>query len=283
MSFSAGMAAYKMAFQLSPIILTGGVANLIPGGMLPIISLTEGLNFTTGLLSGGSESLELDNFFANFEPLPGASLIKNQLGEYPFANQTVAANAIIADPLTVSLLMYCPARGVAGYGAKLATMMALKATLSQHTNSAIAEKADISKATAVKALDTVIASISATLRAGDKVTLVGFGTFTVATPSYFYTNCVLLDLVDVSSSQSKQPQMAWRWDFRQPLLTEAQAAQAQNSLMSKISGGTAVAGDPPPWSALSTTVGQPPSIASPLVVPAATGPAASLAAGTSVI
>ena len=46
--------------------------------------------------------------------------------------------------------------------------------------SAIAEKSDINKSKAAAALDTTIASISAALRAGDKVTLVGFGTFSVA-------------------------------------------------------------------------------------------------------
>ena len=47
--------------------------------------------------------------------------------------------------------------------------------------SAIAEKAEINKAKAGVALDTIIASVSGALRAGDKVTLVGFGTFSVAT------------------------------------------------------------------------------------------------------
>ena len=45
----------------------------------------------------------------------------------------------------------------------------------------ISEKAGITKANATKALDTVIGQISLALRAGDKVTLVGFGTFSVAT------------------------------------------------------------------------------------------------------
>jgi len=44
---------------------------------------------------------------------------------------------------------------------------------------AVAQKADITKAQAACALDQVITSISATLRSGDKVTLVGFGTFSV--------------------------------------------------------------------------------------------------------
>jgi len=46
---------------------------------------------------------------------------------------------------------------------------------------AIAEKAEINKSKATVALDTFIASVAAALRAGDKVTLVGFGTFSVAT------------------------------------------------------------------------------------------------------
>ncbi|MBP1628225.1 MAG: DNA-binding protein [Holophagaceae bacterium] len=45
---------------------------------------------------------------------------------------------------------------------------------------AIAEKAEINKSKAAVALDTLISSVSAALRAGDKVTLVGFGTFSVA-------------------------------------------------------------------------------------------------------
>lgn len=44
---------------------------------------------------------------------------------------------------------------------------------------AIAEGADISKAAASRALDTVIESVSATLKKGDQVSLVGFGTFSV--------------------------------------------------------------------------------------------------------
>jgi DNA-binding protein HU-beta len=46
---------------------------------------------------------------------------------------------------------------------------------------AIASQADIKKTQAIAALDTIIASISQALRGGDKVTLVGFGTFSVAT------------------------------------------------------------------------------------------------------
>ena len=44
---------------------------------------------------------------------------------------------------------------------------------------AVAESADISKAAATRAVDTVIEQITQSLQKGDQVTLVGFGTFTV--------------------------------------------------------------------------------------------------------
>ena len=44
---------------------------------------------------------------------------------------------------------------------------------------AIAESADFSKASASRALDAVIGSITDALKEGDQVALVGFGTFTV--------------------------------------------------------------------------------------------------------
>ena len=44
---------------------------------------------------------------------------------------------------------------------------------------AIAESADISKAAATRAVDTFIDQVTQSLKKGDQVTLVGFGTFTV--------------------------------------------------------------------------------------------------------
>ncbi|GGA75701.1 DNA-binding protein HU-beta [Neiella sp. HB171785] len=43
----------------------------------------------------------------------------------------------------------------------------------------IAENADISKASAGRALDALVEAVTDTLKAGDQVALVGFGTFTV--------------------------------------------------------------------------------------------------------
>ncbi|MCW9024886.1 MAG: HU family DNA-binding protein [Gammaproteobacteria bacterium] len=44
---------------------------------------------------------------------------------------------------------------------------------------AVAESADISKAAATRAVDTILESVTQALKSGDQVTLVGFGTFSV--------------------------------------------------------------------------------------------------------
>lgn len=194
----AGRDAFKLAFELSPIFLTGGLASLIPFNMLPIMVLTEAVNFTAGLLSG-PQNLSLDNAFAHFKVLPGGTLVDNAVGSYPFANQAVAANAIISQPLAVSMEMVCPARGPAGFAVKLATIMALKASLDIHNNSG--------------------------------------GTYTVVTPSYFYTNCIMVGMQDIGGGDGHQVQTRFRMDFRQPLLTLQQAQQALNGLMGKLAAG----------------------------------------------
>lgn len=230
-----GSVAYRLAFEISPIILVGGV---IPGGMLPIVSFTQAVDFITGIL-GGSIETNLDNFFAHFQPLPGGTLIDNQIGTYPFANQAVAANAIIAQPLSLSMLMICPARGELGYALKLATMIALQTVLAAHNSAG--------------------------------------GTYSVVTPSFFYTNGILTGMRDISSQRSKQPQTEWQLDFAFPLLTLNQAQSLQSSLMAKITGGTQIDGAPA-WSNPANTVGNPDSAVAPSIVPATGGlPGASTA------
>ena len=198
---SIGRAIFQLGFELCPIWLTGGIA---PGpqwgGTLPIIALTEGPNLLTGLLSGNLGNITADNFFAHFRPMPGTNLQDNDYGRYPFANQNVAANAVIVQPLRVSLMMSAAIRESGGNTARLATFLLLKNTLDNHVQQG--------------------------------------GLFTVLTPTYIYQNCVLLALRDVSGGESKQPQIMWQWDFEQPLVTQAQADGAQGSLMSKITNGT---------------------------------------------
>jgi hypothetical protein len=197
MSQSPGLISQKLAFQISPIILTGGIAQLM-GGALPLIAITEALNFTVGLVSGSSD-LDLDDFFANFAPLSGGKLIDISVATVPFASQSVAANAIIQQPLRISMRMTCPARGPGGFAAKMAIMAGLKASLDLHTNSG--------------------------------------GLFTVATPAFPYTNCLLTGLTDISAGQPSQPQSVFQWDFYAPLITLDQLAGAENTMMSKLSGG----------------------------------------------
>lgn len=214
---SPGFVAFKLGFEICPIFLQGGVAQFVPGGILPIVLLTEAVNLPLGLLTG-SENVELDDFFAHYVPIPGATIIANMISEYPFANQAVAANALIASPLDISLRMICPAKGRLGYPAKLATMLLLQNTLSQHNRSG--------------------------------------GTYTICTPSYFYTNTIMLEMRDITGGETKQAQAEWQLSFRKPLLTVEAAQTSQNGLMRKLSNGTQIDGQPA-WSGADTNIGQP--------------------------
>jgi hypothetical protein len=236
MGMSSGLSAFTLAFTISPIVLQNGIAQNIPGGVLPLISITESLNFTAGLLSGG-DPLDFDDFFAHFVPLPGSSLNRQVIGKYPFANQAVAANAVIQQPTNISLRMICPAKGDGGYAIKLATMTALQAAIKKHNASG--------------------------------------GTYIVATPSFIYTNCIFLDLPDVSRTDDKQAQNTYQWDFEAPLLTLQDAQAAQSGLMSQLTAQTPMSGTPS-TSGLAQGTGQPQSLNTAGAIPAAQGaPAAS--------
>lgn len=210
-------ATYQLAYEISPIILTNGVAQLIPGQMLPIVAITEAASFAGNLLEGNGAP-NLNEFTSHFRPLPGTTLIENEIGDYPFANQTVAANAIIAKPLRISMLMNSPANQGGGYVSKLITFSALKATLDQHNQSG--------------------------------------GTYTILTPSYIYTNCILTNMVDVSRPDSQQPQNAWQFEFVKPLLTANEATSVLNTLMDKMQAQLPVQfpSGAPTWSGAASTI-----------------------------
>lgn len=223
MSVTPGYVAWKLAFELSPIVLTGGVMSSFPGQMLPIIAITEALNFPLGILSS-SIGVTLENSFANWVPMPASSIIDQEIGRYPFANRAVAANATIQMPLQISMLMICPAKVGLGMEAKLATMVALQSLLDAHN------------------------------KAG--------GTYIVATPSFIYTNCILRKVTDASVGTTRQLQNAYQFDFEKPLITIDDAAQAQNGLFSLISSGAQVpGGSSAAWSGLSTGASTTPSLA----------------------
>lgn len=218
---SLGQYLFQLGYELSPIILTNGVATPF-GGMLPIIAITQAANFTLGILNGTSP-IDPNTFFGRYRPLPGGTLIRNESGKYPFANQVIAANAIIAKEKQISLLMEARANQPGAYVSKLVTFSALKALLDLHNQSG--------------------------------------GTYTVATPAFIYTNCILLELRDVSRNDSNQPQSTWQWDFEQPLITATQADQTYtqlNSFLSVISAGV-----PQPsvaWSSIGNSLGVSPQL-----------------------
>lgn len=237
MATSPGLDAYKLGFVVSPILLVNGIARVMPGQMLPIIAITQSVDFVAGLLNGAA-NLDLDDFFAHFHPLPGTSLINQAVGTYPFANQATAANAVITEPNVVSMLMTCPVRSATHYAEKLATMMALKTALDSHNASG--------------------------------------GTYTIVTPSYIYQGCVMTGMRDASSGQSKQGQWLWQIDFIKPLLSLTDAATALSSLMAKIDGGLQIAGNPT-WSGLGTVTGTAANPVLPTLIPSSSSlPGASL-------
>jgi hypothetical protein len=211
--------AFKIAYELSPIYLTGGSSSIIgsfPGQIVPFIAFTEGLglNLLLSVASGG-ENIELDDFFAHFIPMPGTSLIDYQIATYPFANQAIAANAVIQQPLNISMRMICPVRNRLGYAAKIATMMLIKQALDQHNNTG--------------------------------------GTYSILTPSYFYTDCVMMRMTDISGGSDVQAQHTWQLDFQQPLVTLDAAQSASQGLMGKLTNGGQVTD--PSWSGANAAVG----------------------------
>jgi hypothetical protein len=225
MSGSLFAAGFKGAYQLSPILLTGGLASQIGssiggaiggdiggalssgiGGALPLILFTEGASLLGNLASGAAPTQP----FANFTVIPSGKLIAQQIGHYPFANQSVASNAVITEPLTVSVRMDCPAADPGTYVAKLAVLTALQAALTTHNASG--------------------------------------GLYTILTPGFVYVNCIMTALTDISGAGSNQVQYQWLFDFEQPLVTLAAAQQAYGALMNKIAGGTQISGAPA-WTA----------------------------------
>jgi len=131
---SAARSVYDLSFQVSPIIFHNGIASGMPGNLLPVIALTgQVAALAQGALSGiiNGSGLSLDDFYARYLPIPGGTVINQALGAYPFANQSVAANAIITQPKNISLMMIAPVRDMGGYLTKLALFTSL--VTSRHT------------------------------------------------------------------------------------------------------------------------------------------------------
>jgi hypothetical protein len=204
MTISAGAAVWKTAFQTSPILLQGGLAEFMPFQTLPLFAIPELLSFGVGLTGGPTESLA--DYFS-FRPLPGSTIIQQEIGHYPFANSTIAANAIITTPQNISMLMQAPAKGPLGYFAKLAIFVALRQALLTHNERA--------------------------------------GTYVVLTPSAIFTNCIMKAMRDITGSEgTKQVQVTWQLDFERPLITFDQLQDVLNGLYTRFTSGTAIVGAP---------------------------------------
>lgn len=228
-----GRSSWKAVFQASPIILSNGIGSFMPGQMLPLTAITEAVNFPLGLL-GGSTPQSTDDFFAAFMPVSGGTLIEQEIARYPFANQVVAANAVIGQPLRVSMLMVCPAKSNLSYFTKLAIISALQAAFVLHNNNG--------------------------------------GTYIVATPSYIYPNCIFRRMSDVSAGVSKQPQSAWLLEFEQPLiaLTSGGAIASQSSLMQVLSSLGVINASNLSWAGAFSNIPNP-SLAGPVLTPPLAG------------
>jgi hypothetical protein len=104
------------------------------------------------------------------------------------------------------------------------------------------------------------------------------GWFDVATPAFLYQGCLLTALRDVTdSSGGGQVQLAYVWEFEQPLITVAAAQGAMNIYMQKITNQTVNTGGPLGSNPANASVGNPNTGLAP-----ATQPAASSLSGASV-
>ena len=190
--------AFELAYEVSPIFLQQGIAQNLPGGVLPILAATE-LFDVPGLLNVIGTGTSTFEFFAHFKPIAGGTLADWQFAEYPFANMQMAANAVIQMPLKVSLAMVAPARTPAGYITKIAQFTAIQNMIQAHIQQG--------------------------------------GYFTVATPAFIYTNCLLRSIRDITPGGDKQVQYIYQWDFEQPLITEQAAQTVIGGIIKNIQNG----------------------------------------------
>jgi hypothetical protein len=186
----------QLSFQVCPIILSGGIVAQIPGALLPMTKIFDPNLYAFNNLALPYPIYDLDDAFGSFNVLPGGTLVSQSIGKYPFANQSVAANAVIREPLTLSLIMDAPMRGPKAFAIKHMIMHCLKATLEAHNNAG--------------------------------------GVYVIATPAFMYDNMVMISLTDNSRGTNSLPQNAWRFDFEKPLVALADLDVAYNEMMAKI-------------------------------------------------
>jgi hypothetical protein len=228
------VSAYKVRYQIAPIILTGGIAQNVPGGMISMLAgsnpnlilptlysegaqrnLLDALNpsgqiiGTQGDPSTSPGFSNFDDAFGAFNVLAGGTLCVQTVPKYPLADMTLAANAIVREPLTLSLIWDTPMRGANAWDTKLTVMQALKMMLDQHNNAG--------------------------------------GLYAVMTPAFFYENLILTALTDNSRGGNSLPQNAWRFDFERPMVVNTTDLTtigygAQNIALQKMTAGLPASG-----------------------------------------
>jgi|AGFT01.1.fsa_nt_gi hypothetical protein len=189
--------AFKLAFEISPILLVDGIAASIPGGVMPIAVLTEGVSIVDGLLHG-----ELSEQSAAFTPMAGTTLIQQDVGNLNFFNMVTAANSVVNRSNRVLMQMIRPASTKGGgYAAKGITFTALKLALDKHNQSG------------------------------------GYYVVMTPSFIYTGCLMRSMIDTSGFSEQNKQVQHTWQLEFEQPLLSISQVDSALGSLMSKFESG----------------------------------------------
>lgn len=194
--------AFSLAFEISPIILNGGIAKDIPGNSLPIAVFTEGLSIVNGLLSGGD-----NNPSTRFYPMAGTTLVQQDIGNYNFFNQVTAANAVIIKPNRIIMQMITPANTTNNkYTQKALTFAALKVALDSHNQAG-----------------------------GSYTILTETHIYTGCVMRSFVQSSNL-------SAENKQSQYSFLLEFEQPVLTTTELGQTLNNILAKFSSGTNAGG-----------------------------------------
>lgn len=211
---STGETLFQLAYQISPIILHNGIASFVPKGYLPLAALTEAGNYSLDATFNFIFSGNTTNYqpFA-YKPLPGSTLLDFDIATYPFANLQMAANAVVQNPLKISILMTCPAQNGGGYILKQALLTGLQTALQNHV-------------------------------------LMG-GSFSIITPAYTYTDCLLTTMIDVTSPSDEKVQEVYQLNFIQPLLTQSAATSTLSTSLNRTKLGLPTTGE---WTSPATSI-----------------------------
>lgn len=202
--------AFRLAFEISPILLIDGIASKIPGGVLPIAVFTEGLSIANGLLHG-----ELSGSSTRFMPMAGTTFVQQEIGNLNYYNMLTAANAVINKPNRVIMQMLRPATAQdGGYAVKGLTFAALKLALDKHNQSG-----------------------------GSYVVMTPSFIYTGCLLRSMVDSSGF-------SEQNKQVQYLWQLEFEQPLLSISRLDAALGNVMSKFESGMppATPSEFPGWS-----------------------------------